>query len=71
MADSATKPAAAASAPTGSGPVRQHPVANAGIGMLGAGLGTAAAVGVGPIVIPALVVGGLAGYFLTNQTPAK
>jgi len=51
--------------------VKQHPVANAAFGMVSAGLGAAAAAGLGPIVVPALLAGGVAGYFLTNKMPAE
>ena len=51
--------------------VKQNPFANTAVGMVGAALGVAAAAGVGPLVVPAAVVGGAAGYLLTNKTPQE
>lgn len=53
----------------GAARVNLHPAANAAFGVVGGGLGAAAAAGVGPIVVPAAIIGGLAGYFLTNRIP--
>ena len=48
-----------------------HPFANAAIGIIGGGLGAAAASAAWPIVLPFAALGGLAGYFLTNKIPSE
>lgn len=70
MADAKTvAPAGAGAARTHK--ARQYPAVNAAVGVMGAGLGAAAALGLSPIVIPAAVAGGIAGYFLTNKIPSE
>jgi hypothetical protein len=49
--------------------VNIHPAANAVVGAIGAGVGAAAATALLPLVGAAAIVGGAAGYFLTNRIP--
>jgi hypothetical protein len=66
-----TSSAAEAETNVSHGSTKQHPLANAFVGVIGTGLGAAAAIGAAPIVVPVALAGGVAAYFLTNRIPNK
>jgi hypothetical protein len=46
-------------------------VANTAFGVIGGGLGAAAATGIGPIILPFAVLGGFAGFLMSSKIPSK
>ena len=44
------------------------PVSNTAFGVIGGSLGAAAAAGLGPIILPFAVLGGVAGFLMSGET---